>query len=89
VRPDAGGAARRKTRAKVHAGSFVLADEFFTAPPRCVRCSDVIGVYEPLVHVVDGQAHETSRAAEHAKWHPAGVCYHAECYAGAAAGGQA
>jgi hypothetical protein len=47
----------------------------------------VIGVYEPLVHVIDGQVHETSRAGEHAEWHPAGACYHAECYAGGAAAG--
>lgn len=49
----------------------------------------MIGVYEPLVHVVDGQARETSRAAEHVEWCPAGPCYHADCYAGGAeAGGE-
>ena len=31
---------------------------------RCARCGEVIGVYEPLVHVIDGVAHKTSRAAE-------------------------
>ena len=41
----------------------------------------MIGVYEPLVHVLDGHVHETSRAAEQAEWQPAGACYHAECYA--------
>ena len=30
----------------------------------CARCGQVIGVYEPLVHVIDGVAHKTSRAAE-------------------------
>jgi hypothetical protein len=47
----------------------------------------VIGVYEPLVHIVDGQARETSRAAEHAEWHLPRACYHAECYADGAATG--
>ena len=30
----------------------------------CERCTGVIGVYEPLVVVTDGEARETSRAAE-------------------------
>lgn len=30
---------------------------------RCVRCGDVIGVYEPLVLLLAGVPHETSRAA--------------------------
>jgi len=32
--------------------------------PLCAACGQVIGVYEPLVHVIDGVAHKTSRAAE-------------------------
>ena len=34
------------------------------APPRCAACGEVIGVYEPLVHLVGGTAHTTSRAAD-------------------------
>jgi hypothetical protein len=30
----------------------------------CEGCGQVIGVYEPLVHVVGGIAHKTSRAAD-------------------------
>lgn len=30
---------------------------------RCEHCGDVIGVYEPLVAIVDGEAVHTSRAA--------------------------
>jgi hypothetical protein len=32
--------------------------------PLCAACGKVIGVYEPLVHVIDGVAHKTSRAAD-------------------------
>ena len=32
--------------------------------PRCAACGQVIGVYEPLVHVSNGVARKTSRAAE-------------------------
>lgn len=50
-------------------------------PWRCEHCADVIGGYEPLVLVVDGQAHETSRAA--IKDGTVGERvrrYHRECY---------
>ena len=30
----------------------------------CHRCGEPIGVYEPLITLVEGSAHETSRAAE-------------------------
>ena len=30
----------------------------------CDHCGDVIGVYEPMVVMVDASAHETSRAAD-------------------------
>jgi hypothetical protein len=30
---------------------------------RCEHCAGVIGVYEPMVFVLDGEGHETSRAA--------------------------
>jgi hypothetical protein len=32
--------------------------------PHCAACGQVIGVYEPLVHVINGVARKTSRAAE-------------------------
>jgi hypothetical protein len=31
---------------------------------RCQDCEDVIGVYEPMIVLIDGQARSTSRAAE-------------------------
>lgn len=31
---------------------------------RCSRCGEVIGSYEPLVLLLDGEVRETSRAAE-------------------------
>jgi hypothetical protein len=47
---------------------------------RCAGCGEVIGVYEPLVHVVDGIAHRTSRAADPqlAATQP-DACYHLAC----------
>jgi hypothetical protein len=30
---------------------------------RCKMCAEVIGVYEPLIALLHGQPHETSRAA--------------------------
>lgn len=47
---------------------------------RCRHCNDVIGVYEPMIVLKDGQAHETSRAVEQDTG-PIGECYHQECYA--------
>jgi hypothetical protein len=49
-------------------------------PPRCAACLDVIGVYEPLVHVFAGFAWRTSRAAEPSIATAAGMLYHLECY---------
>jgi hypothetical protein len=48
--------------------------------PRCARCNDVIGVYEPLVQVVGDRARRTSRAAEPTLAALAGLIYHVECY---------
>lgn len=31
---------------------------------RCARCADLIGAYEPIVTVQNGQARQTSRTAE-------------------------
>ena len=47
---------------------------------RCHDCGERIGVYEPLVVLLDGHARETSRAAA---TDPAGLrgdCYHRRCY---------
>jgi hypothetical protein len=49
---------------------------------RCAHCGDVIGVYEPLVHVTDELARRTSRAAEPDICGSDGLCYHAGCYDG-------
>lgn len=51
-------------------------------PPRCARCGDVMGVYEPLIHVADERVRRTSRAAEPDVCRADGVCYHASCYEG-------
>ncbi|MBV9166262.1 MAG: hypothetical protein JO342_08915 [Solirubrobacterales bacterium] len=48
--------------------------------PRCARCSDVIGVYEPLVQVDGDMARRTSRAAEPTIAAKAGPFYHLDCY---------
>ena len=48
---------------------------------RCVYCGDVIGVYERLVCVVEGQAEESSRAAQPAlSAGSPGLIYHAVCH---------
>ena len=49
-------------------------------PRRCAVCQDVIGVYEPLVHVFAGFAWCTSRAAEPSIATAPGMIYHLECY---------
>jgi hypothetical protein len=50
-------------------------------PLRCAYCDDVIGVYEPLIALVDGQPHETSRAVGRDTGAPSEACYHRGCYA--------
>jgi hypothetical protein len=48
--------------------------------PHCAHCGDVIGAYEPMIVVVDGEPRKTSATAEHDRdLHP-GDCYHAACY---------
>jgi hypothetical protein len=47
---------------------------------RCHDCREVIGVYEPLVVLVDGRARETSRALEPDTGDQAGAYYHRACY---------
>ena len=47
---------------------------------RCAGCGDVIGVYEPLVHVVGAVARRTSRAADpDLARAERGSCYHLDC----------
>ena len=48
--------------------------------PRCGACRDVIGVYEPMVHVFDGLARRTSLAAEPQIECSGDGCYHLGCY---------
>ena len=47
---------------------------------RCEDCGEVIGVYEPLVRVLDGRAYESSRALEPACPDRGGKHYHRACY---------
>ncbi|MDE3134676.1 MAG: hypothetical protein KGL15_11470 [Acidobacteriota bacterium] len=44
--------------------SLVLALSPFPASPRCSRCHEVIGVYEPAVTMIGCIARRTSRAAD-------------------------
>jgi len=49
---------------------------------RCAHCSDVIGIYEPLVVVENSGARQTSCAAEpQLLAHGTGTHYHRACYA--------
>jgi hypothetical protein len=49
---------------------------------RCAGCGDVIGVYEPIVHLGNGSTSETSRAAEPSlSASSPSLVYHAHCYA--------
>lgn len=47
---------------------------------RCEHCGEPIGVYEPLIALVDGTAHETSRAAFARCDGLPTVCYHLACF---------
>jgi hypothetical protein len=49
---------------------------------KCDHCADVIGVYEPMVVVRNGEVRETSRAAEPAIDAGTGERYHRACYLG-------
>jgi hypothetical protein len=51
--------------------------------PRCRRCGDVIGAYEPMVLVTDGRARITSRAAVGDRPAHESECFHERCYADA------
>lgn len=47
--------------------------------PLCRFCGEVIGVYEPLIVMREGEAQETSRAAQDGQLR--GELYHRDCYA--------
>jgi hypothetical protein len=46
----------------------------------CGHCGQVIGVYEPLIRVVEGRAQETSRLLDPEVAEADGRCYHRACY---------
>jgi hypothetical protein len=54
-------------------------------PMKCRRCGDVIGIYEPVVLLTDGQARTTSAAAEPQVGDEPGEHFHRACYAQSAA----
>jgi hypothetical protein len=47
---------------------------------RCRHCGEVIGVYEPLVMLVEGRIHETSRARDPGAAEGLGDHYHRGCH---------
>lgn len=47
---------------------------------RCESCGEVIGVYEPMVRVLDGRAREGSRLVEAHLTREGGECFHRACY---------
>lgn len=49
-------------------------------PMRCGHCGDVIGVYEPLILVREGQARITSAAAEPHIYEEPGERFHSACH---------
>jgi hypothetical protein len=51
----------------------------YVEPPRCPVCDDIIGVYEPLMHLGSGFATRSSRAAE-PEICSSGQCFHLACY---------
>ena len=47
---------------------------------RCGLCEDVIGVYEPLITLANGQPQMTSRAAEAHVGASGEPCFHRACF---------
>jgi hypothetical protein len=47
--------------------------------PHCGHCGEVIGVYEPAIAVIGGQALETSRAGDEIQA-SAEACFHRGCF---------
>jgi hypothetical protein len=45
-----------------------------------VHCGDVIGAYEPMILVVDGEPRKTSASVEQGRDRHTGEGYHAACY---------
>lgn len=69
---------RRTTRAPARPPAY--APKMTVEMLHCHHCGETIGVYEPLIAVVQGQPLETSRAAN---GHPdmmAAPCYHRDCF---------
>jgi hypothetical protein len=60
-------------------GAFQRRSAVSTAP-RCALCGEVIGVYEPLVRLCEGQAHEGSRALEPQAIGRDSERYHRACF---------
>lgn len=50
------------------------------SPPRCRRCGEVIGVYEPLVVVSQHEPRRTSLAAAGQALPPGSAAYHEACF---------
>lgn len=48
--------------------------------PHCAHCGDVIGAYEPMILLVDGEPRKTSAFAEQAREPHTSECYHTACY---------
>lgn len=46
----------------------------------CQHCGEVIGVYEPLIVIVDDEAVQTSRAAARNELAHGGPYYHQPCF---------
>jgi hypothetical protein len=49
-------------------------------PTTCSRCGAVMGVYEPLVCLVEGRLRRSSRAADPELLKLAAACHHATCF---------
>jgi hypothetical protein len=75
------------TEAKLSGQMEAAGWESLHSRPRCMDCGELIGVYEPLMHVIDDIPRRTSRAAEPDVGRSAGDCYHAGCYEQIAWGG--
>jgi hypothetical protein len=52
------------------------------APLECRRCGEVIGVYEPMVVLSEGDQGVTSVAALQSEPSAAEACFHLDCFAG-------
>jgi hypothetical protein len=55
-------------------------------PLRCDRCRDVIGAYEPVVALLEGNPVRVSRAAAEDRQLAGGPCFHEGCFNGGAGG---